>query len=138
MSLIDWSEAYSLDNQLIDNQHKKLFGILNKLHDMSPGDPDNRAYTITVERLWSYANYHFIAEEQLMSDVGYGDIHGHLQQHKLFTEKILHLKEMLGQGEQESSHELITFLGNWIQRHVMMEDKKIPTANNLIDPSPVS
>ncbi len=125
MPRINWSEMYAINNQVINSQHKKLFSILNRLQHDVTGKDDERSYIIAVERLWSYANYHFLEEERLMAEVGFTEIYRHTQEHRLFTQKLTHLKELLELDQTERSKELIEFLSNWILQHIMIEDKKI-------------
>jgi hemerythrin len=125
MSRIEWSDTYSINNLVIDTQHKKLFSILNRLSDGLTNNIDDRGYLIAVERLWSYVNYHFSEEERLMAEVGYSEIYRHTLQHRLFTNKIMQLKGLMESDSREPARDLTVFLGNWILHHVLEEDKKI-------------
>ena len=81
MPLFTWSNAYSLDNTEIDNQHKKLFEILNRLFDICVGKNDLDTVEAVMDDLESYTDYHFKFEEQHMHDVGFYDIDNHRAAH---------------------------------------------------------
>ena len=62
MPLYTWDKKYSVNNEELDNHHKKLFDLFNKLYDCSL-DKDNRiTLGPIVEDLVSYFNYHLVAE----------------------------------------------------------------------------
>jgi hemerythrin-like metal-binding protein len=77
-----------------------------------------------VEELVSYSNDHFSAEEQHMRDIGYKDIDKQISEHRSFTQRALQLKRVADKNDLELTKELIVFLGSWILKHVMEEDKK--------------
>ena len=75
MSLFTWSDEYSIGNAEIDNLHKELFDILNKLYDncyLVESKLD--VYTI-LDELIDYADFHFKAEQQYMREIGLSLIH---------------------------------------------------------------
>jgi hemerythrin-like metal-binding protein len=78
-----------------------------------------------VEELVSYSEYHFSAEEQYMRTIGYKDLDKQIVEHKAFTDRALHLRQVADKDDFELTKELIVFLGNWLLHHVMEEDKKI-------------
>jgi hemerythrin len=124
MELFKWHNTYSVNNEELDTHHKRLFNILNKLYEncMST-DLTNKLDTI-VEELVSYSNDHFSAEEQHMREIGYKDIDKQISEHRSFTQRALQLKNVTDKNDLVLTKELIVFLGSWILKHVMEEDKK--------------
>ena len=124
MELFKWHKTYSVKNDELDEHHKTLCNILNKLYENCMGKAlPNSLYSI-VDELVSYSNYHFSAEEQHMRDIGYKDIDKQMIEHREFTQIALQLKNDVNKNDLEHTKELIVFLGNWILHHVMEEDKK--------------
>ena len=124
MELFKWYKTYSVNNEELDNHHKTLFNILNRLYENCIGtDIPNCLDPIVVE-LVSYSNYHFTAEEQHMRSIGYKEIDRHILEHRAFTERTLQLQQVADKDELEATKELIVFLGNWLLHHVIEEDKK--------------
>ena len=123
--LFRWYNKYSVNNEEIDNQHKALFNIFNRLYDYCGENNTKYDLILLMSELVSYTKYHFSAEEQYMKNKGFINIDQHISEHKIFTDKImkLHSKSLLS-GE-EISKELIVYLWNWITNHVLVEDKKI-------------
>jgi hemerythrin-like metal-binding protein len=124
MELFKWYKTYSVNNEELNNHHKTLFNILNRLYENCIGtDIPNCLDPIVVE-LVSYSNYHFTTEELYMRNKGYKDIDKHILEHRTFTQRTLHLQQIVNKNDFELTKELIVFLGNWILHHVMEEDKK--------------
>ena len=124
MPLFTWSNAYSLDNTEIDNQHKKLFEILNRLFDICVGKNDLDTVETVMDDLESYTDYHFKFEEQHMHDVGFYDIDNHRAAHSYFTKEIKFAKRRQLHDKSSTDNKLIEFLSNWLIQHVTEEDRK--------------
>lgn len=124
MELFKWHDTYSVNNEELDNHHKTLCCILNKLYENCMGTDIPNSLDSILDELVSYSNYHFTAEEQHMRDIGYKDIEKQIFEHKEFTQKTLQLKKAINKNDIEHTKELIVFLGSWILHHVMEDDKK--------------
>ena len=130
MPLFTWDIKYSVNNEELDNHHKKLFDIFNKLYD-SHLDKDNRiTLGPIVDELVSYFNYHLVAEEQYMLTIGYKDIDKHISEHKIYLDNISNQQHKLDINDIVVSNEFIEFLGKWLIDHVMFEDKKYSIQSN--------
>ncbi|MEI6306223.1 MAG: bacteriohemerythrin [Deltaproteobacteria bacterium] len=124
MPLFTWSDKYSIGNDEIDNQHKKLFDILNKLFDICVGKNDVDTLEAALDDLVSYTDYHFKFEEQHMRDVGYKKIGKHIVEHDYFKNEIIFAKRRQAQNKSNTDNKLIEFLSNWLIQHVTEEDRK--------------
>ena len=125
MPIFRWYNKFSLNNELIDNQHKKLFDIVNNLFDTCVGDDKDKLSATVVDELLFYSDYHFKTEEQYMRDIGYDDIDRHIKLHDTFRQKLTEFKQNKLLGEHDLCHELLIYLSKWLMHHVMEEDKKI-------------
>jgi hemerythrin len=124
MPLYIWDINYSVNNEELDNHHKKLFDIFNKLYDNSL-DKDNRiTLGPIVEELVSYFNYHLVAEEQYMRSIGYKEINDHISEHKIYLDRIGKLKQKKHILDIVVSDEFILHLGKWIVDHIIELDGK--------------
>lgn len=124
MELFTWYKKYSVNNEELDNHHKALFDMLNRLYENCLGKDRPHCLDPIIEELVSYSNYHFSAEEQYMRNLKYRDIDKHISEHKAFTQRALQLQQVVSKDDFELTKELIVFLGNWLLNHVMVEDKK--------------
>jgi len=123
--LFVWYDKFSVNNEEIDNQHKALFNIFNRLYNCSQKHGVNITLESLISELVSYTEYHFSAEEQYMRSIGYKDIEKHIAEHEVFTGKILLLEYSNHINVQVTPKELIVYLWDWITNHVLVEDKKI-------------
>jgi hemerythrin len=130
MQLFNWDNKYSVNNKELDNHHKNLFAIFNKLYDSCLAKDNNINLGTIVEELVSYVNYHFAAEEKHMQNIGYKDIIKHISAHCYFKDRIskqLHTDDL---NDIVISKELVLYLWNWLLNHVMIEDKKYSFQSN--------
>jgi hemerythrin len=124
MELFTWYAKYSVNNEELDNHHKALFDIFNRLYYNCVDNNNSRNIDQIIDELVSYTKYHFSAEEKYMIEIGYKDINKHILEHRLFTDRILDYQSDTNMLNCENSKELIAYLGNWLLNHVMEEDKK--------------
>ena len=125
MTFIDWDNKYTVNNIQLDNHHKRLFSIFNRLYDISIENDRYSSFETAVDELISYTGYHFKAEEQYMQQVGYNDLERHVSLHKYFTARLYDIREREKDDNKELCREIIFFLGNWLKHHVIEEDKRI-------------
>ena len=125
MKHLTWQKAYSINNDEIDAQHRKLFNIINRLKSMSYEHYDvESAYTLVAE-LANYTRYHFATEEKYMGFIQYKDIIRHKIEHKYFEMRMSDLNLTGYRYYPELLRFLINFLGDWLLLHISEEDRKI-------------
>ena len=124
MPLFKWYKKYSVNNEVLDNHHKALFDIFNRLFD-DCSDPKNvGCLGLVIDEMISYADYHFAAEEQYMADRGYKDLDRHRAKHREFSQKAMQMHNAGNKDDAELIKDTIVFLGDWLLHHVLEEDKK--------------
>ena len=124
MALITWSEKYSVKNSTIDEQHKKLIGILNDFHDSMMAGKSNEMVEEILMRLIDYTKMHFGTEEKLMEKYAYPDKRAHEIQHIELVNEVGVYYNKLKQGKKFVNLELADFLKNWLNHHIMETDVK--------------
>lgn len=125
MSFILWRSSFSVGNELIDNQHKMLIDIINRLYTgINKKDTQLKMQEIFNE-LVEYTKYHFNAEEELMMQNGYLHMTQHKKIHQEFVNKVNTLKLNNILTDDKLKMEVFKFLKSWLTDHIMSEDKKI-------------
>ena len=124
MPLVTWYKKYSVNNEELDNHHKHLFAILNKMYDTCLPANSAECAAAVIEELIEYTDYHFTAEEKYMADKEYKEINEHRQQHRYFLDKLLGLRNCEHKDNYDYKKEVMLLLGNWLLKHVTVEDKK--------------
>lgn len=123
MSYLKWNTAYSVDNEELDGQHQKLFALVNDLHDaMQAGRVGDLAGTI--DALVAYTDYHFKTEEGFLRACQYPDYDLHKEMHDSLTRRARSMQEAYASGNMPTAVEVLLLLANWLNRHILDEDRK--------------
>jgi len=129
-----WNDDYSLGIKAIDDQHKKLFGMINKLCTALAEDGNPRSFmgkgvkdTVMEEilaEMTDYASNHFFLEESFFEKFQYEKMKEHMSQHELFRLKTHSLKEDLEKGKESVALETMAYLSNWFVEHILHFDRE--------------
>ena len=122
--LIQWSDDLSVSVDSIDEQHKVLVQLINKLHTAMKERRSNTELVAVVEELKHYTVTHFQYEEKLFARHGYPDTPEHVEQHKLFVQQVLDFEESLRTGKATVTMDVMRFLKNWLTGHIKGTDKQ--------------
>lgn len=125
-----WSDAMSVGIAEIDEQHKTLVDILNRLFVAVVQRESNQITIEILDTLVDYTKTHFGLEEKLLQDAGYDPVEfaAHQREHHAFVEKIsAAANKHLVEGKSVS-FEIINFLKHWLQDHILVTDKKYASA----------
>ena len=122
--MIEWEDKYSVGISIIDEEHKKLIGILNKAI-FAKGHNDNPEELREVLReMTNYALTHFKTEETYMEEFNYPEYQGHKEEHKEFyTEMFSYLGKVI-EDDYQIANEIIEYLKWWLVNHIQGTDKK--------------
>ncbi len=119
-----WNKNYEIGVSEVDNQHKKLFGIIEKMENaLKEGRIDQEVGAIFKE-LVDYTKYHFKSEEEVMKKYGYPHLEKHKKLHAQLINEIKKLLLQLKEGKAVTI-ELFKLVKTWIVNHVLKEDLKI-------------
>ena len=122
--LINWNESYSVGNTEMDEQHKKLIDIINKLFkSFKEGNAQDILNDILHEMI-DYANFHLNSEEKLLFKYDYPEKEEHEKKHQSFRDKTEELKKTLTSDSKDTHYQLIEYLKNWWTNHILVEDMK--------------
>jgi hemerythrin len=124
MERIEWTDTWTLDHAEIDEQHKTLISILNKL--ISRESTASKLLNELIE----YAAVHFADEENFMVNAEYPEFVPHRKEHRDFTKTLLDMSFQimtLNGGSQEEVEQLIEilekFVSVWFESHFLETDK---------------
>ena len=123
-----WTDEYGVGIELIDEQHKHFFEIVNKAFDfISKESIARRELSDLLDELGNYALYHLGTEEEYFDSLNYPDAILHITSHNKYREMI---KKYLNRvrDEKEDMGKLIeeaaSYSGNWLSQHILEVDKK--------------
>ena len=133
IDFIEWKEEYSVNIEEIDNQHKRLFELLNELNSSMRIGQGRQVIDKIIKQLVSYTEYHFSIEEKYFKMFNYEFAEEHIREHQEFIEKIQKFQKEYEEGKLTVTLEVLEFLNNWIKHHILGNDKKyVPYLANKI------
>ena len=124
MSVFSWNEKYSVHVEKMDEQHKKLFELISRLHEAMSEGKGNAELGEILNGLKVYTETHFTDEEKYMKSFGYSGLPEQKKQHTLFIEKINEYEKKLQDKKLGLSIEVLTFLRDWLIHHIQTVDAK--------------
>ncbi len=124
MSLIKWNDSFSVNVVKIDQEHKKLFKIINELTDAMKAGHGKDVLGNILNELISYTASHFKLEENYFQQVKYPYAVEHKKEHVAFVRKVTEFKREFDSGRATVSVNVLQFLGKWLQSHIKGTDQK--------------
>ncbi|QOY51230.1 bacteriohemerythrin [Candidatus Sulfurimonas baltica] len=88
---IQWDDSYSIDVDTIDNQHKNLFALVNKLYDLDEIKNTKDDLKKILYEFNDYINVHFAAEEKYMSYIGFPELEQQKETHESFRKLLIEI-----------------------------------------------
>ncbi len=125
MSFVDWSAAYTVNHARLDEQHQKLFRIINELHDAMFAKKGREFVSTTLRELVEYAGTHFAEEERLMEAHGFQGLAEHKAAHQALIKIVSDIEHRYHQSHESLGGEMIGFLvSDWLIKHILTMDKQ--------------
>jgi hemerythrin len=124
MPIIEWNNAFSVDIHKIDEQHKKFFSLVNMLYDAIMQGKGEEVVGSVLKELQQYVIFHFKSEESWMELYHYPDMNKHKLEHQEGTKNINKLLLEYERGQKAVDIELLKFLSEWLQHHILEVDRK--------------
>ena len=117
---IEWNDDYLIGYDFIDQQHKDLFFLANKIFACT----EVGSMIPCFMALFEYVNFHFKEEESIMATLEYHYIQEHMVLHIKMVEALALISESMALGtlDLEKIHR---FMANWLLVHIRTEDKKL-------------
>lgn len=125
--MLEWSDSFATNIEMVDTQHKKLFDLINNLaQSYEQNDSREAMVNEALTQLVDYANKHFNEEEALMleNELDNRHVHIHQMEHKSFmydTEKMS--QHLLDDNLQELAEKLVSFITSWLTYHILGTDQ---------------
>jgi hemerythrin len=121
---VEWREEYSVGVARFDDGHKKLCALINELNaGISQGKGGDTQKTI-LKGVVEYAMGHFADEERLMKEYDYPDRISHKLEHDEFRDRLLGFVEAYLKGSTPLTVDLLAYLVEWLEKHMIGTDKK--------------
>ena len=122
-----WKKEFELEIKSIDDQHKKLLEIGNRINDLlvnhEEGDDNYDQIYDVIQELKDYTVYHFNTEEALFLKYKYPEYNQHKKEHDNFIEYIgsVNLLE-IDDNQQQFLKTLLGKIVQWVFNHIITTD----------------
>ncbi len=124
MAQLDWMPALAVGNKVIDEQHRSLFALINRLDEALGSHRERPAVITVIQELGDYVRDHFGLEERLFVEKAYPGAEAHIQEHGGFVARIMAFQMDYLAGKSELTPELVGFLKAWLTNHISLTDRK--------------
>jgi hemerythrin-like metal-binding protein len=117
-----WKSSYSVGDDSIDAQHKRIVALVNSLHTslQTPGGADRGKVKQVLEDLVYYTIQHFDHEERLMRECGYPDLDNHRALHIRLRLRTIAMRNNL---ELVTERDMLGYVKDWWNNHIMEQDR---------------
>ena len=118
----------------IDNEHRRLFHMINEAIDLSKENMDVSAITKNLlPGLKDYAATHFAHEEAYMERIHDPELPIQKKEHEDFTKTVnsFSLDTSSPEATKKSFDELLTYLVRWLYRHILSSDIMIGKMSSI-------
>ncbi len=124
-----WKEEFNIGIKIIDEEHQKLFKIINKLFALGNEEQKGRrAIQEGIKYFKEHALNHFQDEEKYMELIAYDELETHRRLHRGFRDNSLPALEKELRREDYSPDSVEHFLAvcaGWLIGHTLTEDMAI-------------
>ncbi len=118
-----WNDELSVGVPRMDDQHKVLLRLINRLADLSDSGGGGASIRIVVGQLVDYTKFHFQDEEDLMESVGFPTLEEHRKVHQAFVAEVGRMVVKATREDSIDAASLLPVLKQWLIRHIQGTDK---------------
>lgn len=138
---LDWRDDWELDVGFMDEDHRHLWVLLNRLaRDYADGPirygiraPDAPPLAQAIGELAEHTRAHFQREEEAMRVDAYPGLEAHLSEHRqLLAELSLTIRALERSGSEHLDDAHLEWLKDWLMGHLLEQDR--PFADFLKSP----
>ncbi len=122
--MIEWEDKYSVGISMIDEEHKKLIGILNKAIFAKEHNDNPEEIKEVLREMTKYALTHFATEETYMNEFNYPEYQDHKEEHRDFSIETIAYRDKVIKGDYQIANEILEYLKWWLINHIQDTDKK--------------
>ena len=126
MAYMQWKSEMSVGLDELDEDHRFLIRVINRLAENAESDGDAEAVRECLASLRNYAEFHFAREESVMRACGYATLSEHQDEHRAFTSEIADVARRFEEEESPAgpavNEELLSYLKDWLTHHILVVD----------------
>ena len=125
MPLMTWTDKLSVGVGVLDEDHKRLVGMVNALYDAMQAGHGKVSLGRILDELVQYTKVHFAREEKLFAQTVYPAAAAHKWEHDALTSQVLDVQQKYATGATAAlSIDVLHFLKKWLLNHIQGTDQK--------------
>jgi hemerythrin-like metal-binding protein len=121
---IKWNNKYCVGISIIDEEHKKLIGIINKAIHAKEHSDNKEELMEVLYSIVRYATIHFTTEENYMVEFDYPEYQYHQTEHHYFSKTAILYCKRVANGDSQITNEVLEYLKQWLTNHIQGTDRK--------------
>ncbi len=126
MEKIVWDDKlFCVGNPILDEQHKKVIGMVNDLIDLSLTRSRQSDLVRVLANIANQSSYHFGIEEALLDNAQSHYLHEHAKYNELYMEKVA---DFIVSFAIENIDVVLVYLVDWWVDHILVENMKFKDA----------
>lgn len=86
--LPEWKKLYTVHNEKLDSQHKKMFDLAHKVYSLDAETTTKESMRELLKEFYSYMQEHFKQEESFMASFKYPKLEAHKKQHEAIIDEM--------------------------------------------------
>ena len=122
--MIEWEDKFNVGISIIDEEHKKLIGILNKAIFAKEHNDKPEEIKEVLNEMVEYSHKHFSTEEAYMVKFNFPEYQFHKNEHLDFIDKTIASYNKLVRGDYQIANELLEYLKQWLANHIQVTDRQ--------------
>ena len=122
--LIPWTSSIATGVKIVDQQHKKLVGLVNQLYAAMKSGQGKSVLEGLLQDLAQYTASHFDMEERYFDQFKYAETAAHKKMHTELKGQVMDYIARLKSGQADISMDLMNFLRDWLINHIAKTDMR--------------
>lgn len=123
MAFFEWDNSIALGIPVIDEQHKSLFDLVNRLNEAIKSGNASEEAGVVIWKLITYVTEHFSEEERLMLSCNFPGLADHRKEHDQFVSRLREIQVDFIDGH-EMGLSILDFMVDWLVCHIKGTDQR--------------
>ncbi|WP_334085419.1 hemerythrin family protein [Helicobacter typhlonius] len=124
LMLPEWSDKFSVHNEIIDEQHQRLFELAHRAYKVANRHTDREQIRGIIAEFFDYMKTHFRDEEQYMHAIGYSRLEEHKKIHRAIVADMASMVKNV-RSTNEIKDQILIIAKDWLLTHILQEDMQI-------------
>ena len=124
MEPITWNDDFKVGVEQLDEQHRQLIQILNRLISKPQATTGSETISELLNDMMNYSKTHFETEENFLRQCNYPHLDEQIAQHRAFRKKNVDFCTATMQKDKTVPKEILHYLHDWWMNHILKSDMK--------------